>query len=138
VIHRLPLMVAAGSIDTNGHVNNIQYLQWMQDAAIAHAEATGGAAATAAAGATWVVRSHHLEYLRPAFAGETLEIQTWVATLRRSSSQRRYRILRAGAVLARGETVWVFVDATTGKPRPIPPEVSGCFCLVPPGDEPAV
>jgi acyl-CoA thioester hydrolase len=136
VIYRLSLTVPGEAIDTNGHVNNVLYLRWMQDAAIAHAEATGGAAATAALGATWVVRSHHIEYLRPAFAGDVVEVHTWVTTLRRSSSQRRYRIVREDTLLARGETVWVFVDAATGKPRPIPLTVSGCFRLVPPEQGP--
>ena len=46
-------------------------------------------------------------------------------------------MVRLGELIARGETVWVYVDAATGKPRPIPPEVRGVFTLVPPEDEPA-
>lgn len=133
---RLDIVVGPDAIDTNAHVNNIAYLRWMQDAAIAHAEATGGAAATRAAGASWVVRSHHVEYLRPAFAGERLAILTWVSTLRRSSSLRSYRVVRGDQTIARGETVWVFVDAVTGRPRPITAEVAAAFTLVRPDEEP--
>lgn len=137
MIHRLDITVEADAIDANGHVNNVEYLRWMQRAAISHSAEAGCTAATTAGGFSWVARSHHIEYLRPAFAGEHLALFTWVATMRRSSSLRQYRVVRDSVLIARGETVWVFVDAATGKPRPIPPEVSRGFTLVPPGTEPA-
>jgi acyl-CoA thioester hydrolase len=136
MIHRLELTVDPAAIDANAHVNNVEYVRWMQDAAISHANAAGCTAATLAAGASWVARSHHIEYLRPAFAGEQLAIHTWVSTVRRSSSLRKYRIVRGGELIARGETVWVYVDAATGKPRPIPAEVHSAFTLVPTEEEP--
>jgi acyl-CoA thioester hydrolase len=138
-LYTLPIQVSARDIDTNGHVNNIVYVQWMQDAAIAHSDSAGCTQVTAAAGCAWVVRSHQIEYLRPAFAGDRVLVQTWlVDATRKSTSPRRYRMVRAsdGAVLARGETLWVFVDTRTGRPRTIPPEVIGGFVLVPPGEEP--
>jgi acyl-CoA thioester hydrolase len=137
MIHRVEIVVEPDAIDANAHVNNVEYVRWMQQAAIDHANAVGCTRATSEAGASWVVRSHHIEYLRPAFAGEHLTIFTWVSTVRRSSSLRKYRVVRDRDLVARGETVWVFVDATTGKPRPIPSEVSRVFSLVPPTGEPA-
>ena len=138
-LYRLPVQASERDIDANGHVNNIVYLQWMQDAAIAHSTAVGCAAATTAAGCTWVARSHHIEYLRPAFAGDRITVMTWVIdALRKSSSTRRYRMVRDsdGAVLARGETLWVFIEVQSGRPRTIPPEVIQCFEVVPPDEEP--
>jgi len=137
MIHRLEIIVDPATIDGNAHVNNVEYVRWMQDAAISHADAVGCTAATLAAGASWVARSHHIEYLRPAFAGEKLTIFTWVSTVRRSSSLRKYRIAREGRLIAQGETVWVYVDAATGKPRPIPQAVHDIFTLVPPEAEPS-
>ncbi len=131
--HTLHLEVEASAIDANGHVNNVEYLRWMQQAAIAHADVTGCTAATKSAGASWVVRSHFVEYLRPAFLGEDIAIFTWVTTFRKVSSVRKYRILRATdqTLLAEGETHWVFVDEKSGKPRAIPREVSSCLPLSP-------
>lgn len=137
MIHRLEITVDPATIDANAHVNNVEYVRWMQDAAISHSDTVGCTAATLAAGASWVARSHHIEYLRPAFAGERLVVHTWVSSVRRSSSLRKYRIARGGELIAQGETVWVYVDASTGKPRPIPQEVREVFALVPPEAEPA-
>jgi acyl-CoA thioester hydrolase len=132
-VYSYEVLVPASAVDENGHANNVMYVQWMQDAAVRHYEAMGGTGPTQAIGATWVVRSHRVEYLRPAFAGERIKIQTWVVDLRRVRSLRRYRFLRVsdGALLVRGETDWVFVDANSGAPRAIPAEVAGLFRLAP-------
>lgn len=119
-----PLRVGEPSIDGNGHVNNVEYVQWMQDAAIAHATTAGCTAFTEAAGATWVARSHHIEYLRPAFLGDELVVRTWVVDARRSTSRRCYEFLRQDTLIARGETEWVYIDAANGRPRRIPPEIA--------------
>jgi acyl-CoA thioester hydrolase len=138
-IYQLQRQASEHDIDSNGHVNNIVYVQWMQDIAIAHSDTVGCTRATTAAGCTWVARSHHIEYLRPAYVGDTVNVQTWVVdATRKSSSTRRYRMVREadGSVLARGETLWVFIDAQNGRPRSIPAEVIQCFEPVPPDEEP--
>ena len=124
--------VTADVVDRNGHVNNVAYIQWLQDAAVSHARASGCMAATAAAGATWVVRSHYIEYLAPAFAGDTLTVQTWVVNFQKVRSLRKYKIIRAAdqTVVARAETDWVFVNAKTGRPITIPDEVKNTLPVV--------
>jgi acyl-CoA thioester hydrolase len=66
-------------------------------------------------------------------------VRTWVTNFRKVRSLRRYRFLRVSdqALLAKGETDWVFVDAASGRPRPIPEEVVACFELVSEGEEPS-
>jgi len=127
--HLYELEVTASAIDANGHANNVEYLRWMQEAATSHSDAVGCTAATRAAGATWVVRSHHIEYLRPAFAGDVVQVRTWVADFRRAFSLRKYEFVRCGdsTVLARGETAWIFVDVTSGRPRSVPQQIQALF-----------
>lgn len=131
------IVVRDDVIDGNGHVNNVAYVQWMQDIAIRHFAAVGGVDLMHAAGATWVARSHRIEYLRSAFFGERIEVRTWVADWRRVRSLRRYEFVRSsdGAVLARGETDWVFVRADTGRPCAIPASIRGAFAIVPDGED---
>jgi acyl-CoA thioester hydrolase len=117
-------------IDENGHVNNVAYVQWMQDIAVEHYEAIGGISAQGPE-ATWVIREHKIEYFLPAFAGEEIEIKTWVENVRRVRSLRKYEFIRKsdGRILVKGETNWVFVDAKTGAPRAIPEQVIKTFTL---------
>jgi acyl-CoA thioester hydrolase len=137
-IDRFDIQVPPEAVDGNGHVNNVVYVQWMQDAAIRHSDATGCTRMTTDIGATWVVRTHHVEYASPAFGGDTVLVQTWVADFRKVRSLRKYRFVRAsdGTLLARGETDWVFVDARTGRPRAIPDAIKDAFTVVPPEREP--
>jgi acyl-CoA thioester hydrolase len=132
-VYRYELTVPEDAMDVNGHVNNLEYLRWMQDAATLHYDSQGCTKVTKAAGATWVVRTHRVEYLRPAFAGEEIIVLTWVSNFRRVKSLRKYRIIRLkdNAVLVEGETDWVFVDAQTGRLRSIPKNVMASFEILP-------
>ncbi|MBC7877074.1 MAG: acyl-CoA thioesterase [Anaerolineales bacterium] len=116
------------SIDENGHVNNVAYVQWMQDIAVEHYDSIGGNQAQGTE-STWVVREHKVEYLLPAFEGEEIEIRTWVESIRKVRSLRKYEFVRIAdsRLLVKGETDWVFVDVKTGSPRAIPSEVSNVF-----------
>jgi acyl-CoA thioester hydrolase len=127
--HCHEIEVTSSSIDANGHASNIEFVRWMQEAAISHADVRGCTAATREAGAAWVVRTHKIEYLRPAFVGDRIQVLTWLANLRRASSLRKYEFVRVSdnAVLARGETDWVFIDASTGRPRSIPDQIKLMF-----------
>lgn len=137
-IYRHEFTVPPAAVDGNGHVNNVEYVRWMQDTAVAHSTGVGCTRATQEIGATWVARSHHIEYLRPAFAGDRILALTWVCNFRKVRSTRKYKFLRRSdnAILAEGETDWVFVDAATGRPRSIPETIASLFILVPPEDEP--
>lgn len=129
-IYTRSFIIPVDAIDENGHANNVAYVQWMQDVAVEHYASIGGIEAQGK-DATWVVREHKIEYLLPAFAGEEIEIKTWVENIRRVRSLRKYEFVRKsdGRVLVRGETEWVFVDVKTGRPLPIPEDVSKVFTL---------
>ena len=137
-IYRHEFIVPAASVDENGHVNNVEYVKWMQEMAMLHSTAVGGTQATKEAGASWVARSHRIEYLRPAFAGDHMAVLTWVTNFRKVRSLRKYKFVRTtdNAVIAEGETDWVFVDAKTGRPKSVPREVSSVFEVIPQDREP--
>jgi acyl-CoA thioester hydrolase len=133
VIHSRAFRVPREAIDDNGHVGNLEYLRWMQEVAIEHSAAQGWPMERYLRGqAGWVVRSHFIEYLRPAFAGDQLLLHTWVTSMERSRSVRRYLLLREGdrALVAKAETLWAFVDLRSGRVRPIPEELRIAFPLL--------
>lgn len=124
--------VQADEIDPLGHANNVSYVQWMQDAAIAHSTAQGWSMARYhEIGMAWVVRRHSVEYLLPAMEGERIVIRTWVADLQRVTSLRRYQILCGDRLLARAETNWAFIRTADGKLTRVPEIVASAFVLVP-------
>lgn len=128
-IHEHHHTVQAAEIDDLGHVSNLRYVAWLQDAAIAHSSARGWPPERYhQIGAFWVVRRHAIEYRRAALLGDAIVVRTWVAALGRVDSLRRYEIRRAqdGALLADAETRWVFVDRAF-VPRRIDPAVAAAF-----------
>jgi acyl-CoA thioester hydrolase len=129
-IYEYSHIVADDEIDEQGHANNVVYVAWMQAAAIAHSAALGWTAERyQRLGGGWVARSHTIEYLRPAFAGEEIVVQTQVADMKKITSTRVYRIVRRGdgELLAKAETHWVFISYATGKPTRVPAEIARAY-----------
>jgi acyl-CoA thioester hydrolase len=137
-IHTRHLRVAEAAIDINGHVNNQEYLRWMQEIAIEHCAAQGWPMErTLNSGTSWYARSHFIEYLRPALLGDEITACTWVAATTERDSIRRTLFLRLAdhRTLARAETRWIFVDTRRGRSIPITPEVRSGFEIVGSEDE---
>ena len=134
-IFKLDLTVAEQATDEFGHVNNQRYIAWMQEVATAHSAANGWPMERyLQTGAAWVVRSFFIEYLRPAFAGDQVEIFTWAASLALREVTRKYAFRRVDQLLARAETKWVYVDIKSGRPKRIPEELLASFEAVPNDD----
>jgi acyl-CoA thioester hydrolase len=125
--------VADKEIDVLNHANNQAYLTWMLEAATAHSAAQGWPSEKyLALGGCWVVRHHEIEYLQPALAADEIVIRTWVSTMERISSERRYEMLRPadGKIVAKAATLWVWIDMKTGRSARIPAEVASAFEVV--------
>ena len=60
----LKLVVRASDVDGQGRVNNVAFVRYVQDAAVAHWQAA--APAELQSQYLWVVRRHEIEYLKPA------------------------------------------------------------------------
>lgn len=128
-IFEMPITVAAGDIDMLKHVNNIVYLRWVQELAIAHWQAA--ATPEQQANLLWVVARHEIDYKQPAFLGEALIGRTWVGAASRRAFDRHSEIVRAAdrTVLARARTVWCPIDPHTFKPTDVSPEVRARFSV---------
>ncbi|TMA29434.1 MAG: acyl-CoA thioesterase [Deltaproteobacteria bacterium] len=124
--------VAPADIDDLGHASNLVYLRWVQEAARAHSTACGlGREDYLARGEAFVVRRHEIDYLRPAFAGDQLTVETRVAEMGRASSLRKTRILRGAEVLATAATDWAYIDLGRGRAIRIPEDVRARFPVEP-------
>lgn len=129
------LVVGPESIDAVGHVNNREYLRWMEEIAVEHSAAQRWPMERYFEQRTaWFASSHFIEYLRPAQEGDRLDVYTWIARWNTRTCLRRYAVHRERKLLARGETVWTFVDLDSGRARDIPEEVLEAFAVVPEDD----
>jgi acyl-CoA thioester hydrolase len=122
-VFTLPIVVAPTDIDAQGHVNNVVYVRWMQDAATAHWEAA--APAELRSRVSWVVTRHEVDYKAPALVGERLVVKTWVGEPSGATWERFIEVRRVDddRILARGRSVYAALDRGTGRPRRVDAEL---------------
>ncbi len=117
------LRVRHYEMDALGHVNNAVYQNYLEQAAIEHSEYLGLTLDVyRQVGGVFVMRRVEIDYLRPAVAGDTLEVTTWLKEMRGTRAFRCYKIRKQNQdnLLVTAEALWVWVDAQTMRPRPIP------------------
>jgi acyl-CoA thioester hydrolase len=125
----LAIPVEPADIDELGHVNNVAYLRWVQDVAVAHWRAV--AAVEDQSNLRWVVVRHEIDYKHPAYLGDGIVARTWVGTASRIRFERHTELLRAGdrRLLATARTLWCPIDAVTGRPASVGPDVRARFSV---------
>ncbi len=110
-------------IDPARHVNNANYLAYIEECNVQVAAAYGWPLTRLMAeGVGIVARRYRIEYREPAMMDDELEVATFVSDVRRATAVRHYTIRRTAddTLLARAHVLWVFVDLATGQPRRIP------------------
>jgi acyl-CoA thioester hydrolase len=120
--YRQEIIIRDNDIDALGHVNNVVYLRWAQEAAEAHWSRLASPGERAAI--AWVVLRHEIDYKQAAKPGDSVYALTWVGETEGVRSVRHVEILREpGILLAEAKTTWVLVDALTQRPKRIGAEV---------------
>jgi acyl-CoA thioester hydrolase len=123
----LPISIEPADIDELGHVNNVTYVRWVQDAAVAHWRAA--APAEDQDKLVWVVLRHEIDYRQPALPGDGIVARTWVGSASRVRFERLTEVQRASdrALLATARTLWCPLNRETGRPAAVSPEVRARF-----------
>lgn len=117
-------------LDEMNHVNNVQYLQWVQDVAKAHWESA--AMTHWLEEYAWVALNHFIEYKKPAFLGENLTLKTHVHEFTGVKSVRLVRIYRkeTDELLVQAKTEWCMVRRDNLRPVRVPDEIVKPFFSV--------
>lgn len=110
-------VVTPDDIDELDHVNNVVYLRWVQEVAIAHWR--NAATSEQIVEILWVAIRHEIDYEAPAFLGDQITARTWVEKWTRTTSERHTEIIRDldRTVLARARTIWAAIDPDSQRPR---------------------
>ena len=125
----MTIAVEPADIDRLSHVNNVVYLRWVQDIAVAHWQAV--ASATDQEKYLWIIVRHEIDYKQPARLGDVIVAKTWVGAATRIKFDRHTEMRRAseGVLLAKARTVWCPIEARTGKVVGVSAEVRACFSV---------
>jgi acyl-CoA thioester hydrolase len=125
----MSVAVQPGDIDDQNHVNNTVYLRWVQDVATAHWKSLASTEAQSAIG--WVVLRHEIDYKTPACMGDEVILRTWVGAASRLKFERFTEVRRKidSQLFAKARTLWVPIDARTGKPTRVSVDVRARFSI---------
>lgn len=112
-------------IDAQGHVNNVAYVRWIQEAAVAHwfsvtTEETREKF-------TWMLTRHEIDYKKQTFENEEVAATTWVGKATRITCERFTEIKRGTDLLVNARSIWCFIDRETSKPTRITSELKEVF-----------
>ncbi|WAP52999.1 thioesterase family protein [Arthrobacter sp. ATA002] len=132
-INRFPIQLRFGDEDSNGHVNNVRFIQFLEEARVRLGLMPLGEALspgnpglnfrslTAQSGMAVVARQE-IEYLAPlVYRQEPVWAEIWVTGIGTSSLTYGFRIADddGGRVYALAQSTLVVADARTGRPLPL-------------------
>ncbi len=117
--------VLSEDIDAQGHVNNVAYVRWIQDVAVAHWFSIADEQMREKY--SWVVLRHEIDYKKPAFENEEIVVSTWVGEPTRISWERFTEIKRGEDLLCKARSVWCLIDRKSLKPSRISEELIKIF-----------
>jgi acyl-CoA thioester hydrolase len=110
-----------GDMDAFGHVNNVEFLNYMQEARTGMLFAGEAAERIPDLIKGVVVARHEIDYRHPLeWRPEPIEVDVWTSEVKSSSFVLRYEIrdqLAGGVVLAEALTVLVPFDLAAMRPR---------------------
>lgn len=126
-IYEKKLKVDEKHLDKQKHVNNVQYVQWVQDVAEEHWEVR--ASKEQKAKVIWVVIRHEIDYKKETFLDDNISLQTYVGETTHVTSIRHVIIKNAdtGKLIAEAKTTWCLLDAESKKPVRISEDLKSVF-----------
>ncbi len=129
-VFEIKIAVNPADIDDQGHVNNVTYVRWVQDVALAHWVAR--ATKEHRDRLMWLVLRHEIDYKQSAQLGDEILARTWIGMATRARLERWTSLHRAadGMLLAKARTMWCPIDAHTRRPAGITSDLLEMF---PPG-----
>ncbi|MEO0528284.1 MAG: thioesterase family protein, partial [Bacteroidota bacterium] len=109
------------------HVNNVRYVQWVQDVAKEHWKSL--VSMEMQQQVVWVLLRHHIHYKNAAILDDAITIKTHVAHSRGAKSTRIVEMFNTHTQkpLIHSETEWCLLDAVTKRPIRIPEEIMWAF-----------
>lgn len=106
-------------IDFAGHVNNIIYVQWLENARVKLIEAMGLSIAQIADEDKIlpIITETTIRYKKPLFLNDTVQVEVWVSEMFNVSANFKFRFLNGkGETCSTAQQKVLFIDNESQKP----------------------
>ena len=113
LVHIKEIVVSDEHLDQNNHVNNVQYVHWVEEMAKEHWDLLK--TSTPFADDFWVLSDHHIQYKKQVFKGELLTLKTYPEKPEGIRQPRKVEFYRGEELVVDSRTFWVLIDKGTQK-----------------------
>jgi len=113
--------VKSSHIDELNHVNNVVYLQWIQDIANLHWTQLKKSEDTT--DYVWVVIRHEIDYVGQALLGDSIVAKTWVGKTGGIRSIRHVEFYKNYKLIVKAQTMFCLVNSKSFKPTRITDQI---------------
>jgi len=125
--YRMSIKVTQDMLDENMHVNNIEYLRWVQKIAKAHWHFYS--TEELQKGFYWVVLDHHIQYKGQALLDDEIDLVTYIEKSTAVTTTRIVEIYKQDKLITKATTNWCMLNSDTRKPARINNEIITLFEL---------
>lgn len=113
--------VTSNEIDEYNHVNNVVYVQWMQEVSNDHWLLL--IENIPKPNFVWFVIRHEVDYKKQGALGDEIRVKTWVGKTEGIKSVRHFEMHRGETLLVKSQTTFCLLDAKTQKPKRVTKEI---------------
>ncbi|MDR2234939.1 MAG: acyl-CoA thioesterase [Chryseobacterium sp.] len=113
LVYEKQIKVTEEHIDQNKHVNNVQYVHWVEEAAAEHWDLLKQQ--TEYVNDVWMLVDHHIQYKKQVYLGEMITVKTYPKTPEGIRQPRKVEFYCNGQLVVDSQTLWVLMDKETQK-----------------------
>lgn len=100
-------------IDLNNHVNNVQYVKWVEEIAAEHWDSVKHKLDFP--DDIWMLLDHHIQYKKQVYLGDIITIKTYPKSPEGIRQPRKVEFYCNDVLVVDSLTLWVFIDKKTQK-----------------------
>ncbi|WP_445432487.1 acyl-CoA thioesterase [Chryseobacterium indoltheticum] len=100
-------------IDLNNHVNNVQYVKWVEEIAAEHWDSVKHKLDFQ--DDIWMLLDHHIQYKKQVYLGDIITIKTYPKSPEGIRQPRKVEFYCNDVLVVDSLTLWVFIDKNTQK-----------------------
>lgn len=113
LIYEKQIKVAEGHIDQNNHVNNVQYVHWVEEVAAEHWDLLKHK--TEYVNEVWMLLDHHIQYKKQVYLNDIITVKTYPQAPEGAKQPRKVEFYCNGELVVDSGTLWILFDPETRK-----------------------
>lgn len=111
IVYTKEIVVGPEHLDQNQHVNNVQYVKWVEEMASEHWEKVKHL--TKYKNDYWVMYDHHIQYRKQVFLGDILLMKTYPLEPEGIKQPRKVEFYKNGELVVDSRTLWILCNYLT-------------------------